>query len=104
MITNKDEAKEMVKHISRDCKCKFNSTTCNSNQKWNNENSNHLKCIADDSVIAWEETMYVMDIVSTNMTNTVPANMTNIISTNVSTNSDGKKVSYKTDYYILYTV
>ena len=26
MITNKDEAKAMAEHISRDCKCKFNST------------------------------------------------------------------------------
>ena len=37
MITNKDEAKAMIEHISCDCKCKFNSTTCNSNQKWNNK-------------------------------------------------------------------
>ena len=33
MITNKDEAKAMTKHISSDCKCKFNGTTCNSDQK-----------------------------------------------------------------------
>ena len=31
MITNKNEAKAMAKHISCDCKYKFNSTTCNSN-------------------------------------------------------------------------
>ena len=37
MITNKDEAKAMAKHISCDCKCKFNSATCDSNQKWNNK-------------------------------------------------------------------
>ena len=37
MITNKHEAKAMKKHKSGDCKCKFNSTTCNSNQKWNNK-------------------------------------------------------------------
>ena len=37
MITNKDEAKPMTKHISCECKCKLNSTTCNSNQKWNNK-------------------------------------------------------------------
>ena len=36
MITTKDEAKAMTKHISCDCKCKFNSTICNSKQKWNN--------------------------------------------------------------------
>ena len=37
MITNKDEAKAMTKHIPRDCKCKINSATRNSSQKWNNE-------------------------------------------------------------------
>ena len=35
MIANKNEAKAMKKHISNDCKCKFNTTTCNSKQKWN---------------------------------------------------------------------
>ena len=34
MATNKSEAKPMKKHISFDCKCKFNSTPCNPNQKW----------------------------------------------------------------------
>ena len=33
MITNKNEAKTMTKQISCDCKCKFNSTTCHSDQK-----------------------------------------------------------------------
>ena len=33
MITNKNEANTITKHISCDCKCKFNTTTCNSNQK-----------------------------------------------------------------------
>ena len=32
VITNKDEAKAMTEH-----KCKFNSTTCNLNQKWNSK-------------------------------------------------------------------
>ena len=67
----------MKKNISCDFKCKFNSTTCNSNQKWNNkicqcecinycpykkdyswnpstclcENDKYLKSIADTSVI-----------------------------------------------------
>ena len=35
MITNKDEAEALVKHLSCNCKCKFNSKTCKSNQKWN---------------------------------------------------------------------
>ena len=29
MIRNKNESKAMAEHISYDCKCKFNSTTCN---------------------------------------------------------------------------
>ena len=37
MITNKDECKTIMKHISCDCKCKFNCTIWNSNQKWNNK-------------------------------------------------------------------
>ena len=32
-ITNKNETKAMTKHIPCDCKCKFNSTKCNSNRK-----------------------------------------------------------------------
>ena len=53
-IKNKNEAKRMVKHISCDCKCKFNSTTCNLNQKWINktcqcECKNYRKCKKDYS-------------------------------------------------------
>ena len=33
-MINKNEAKPMTEHISCECKCKFNSKTCNSNQKW----------------------------------------------------------------------
>ena len=33
IIKNKNEAETMAKHISCDCKCKFNSKACNSNQK-----------------------------------------------------------------------
>ena len=35
LIINKDEAKAMTEHISYDFKCKLNSSTCNSKQKWN---------------------------------------------------------------------
>ena len=100
MITNRNEAKRLIKHISCDCKCKFNSTTCNSNQKWNNktrqcecksyctckkdyswnpttcicENDKYQKSIVDDSVIMCDKIIYVMDIVSTKMTNTIYTN------------------------------
>ena len=122
MITNKNEAKEMTKHISCDCKCKFNSTPCNLNQKWNNrtcqcecknyrkckkncswnpstciyENDKYSKIIIDDSKIVCDEIISVKDIVSTKRTNT--------IATNVSINPDGKKVRHKIDCFILHAV
>ena len=54
MITSKDEAKTMTKFISCDCKCKFNSTICNLNQKFSNktcqcECKNYPKCKKDYS-------------------------------------------------------
>ena len=114
IITNKNEAKTMVKYIPCDCKCKFNSTTCNSNQKWNNEtcqcecknyhkckmnygwnpckcvceNGKYLKSFNDNSKIVCDEIIYVM--------NNVPPN--------VSKNSDDKKIRNKMDCYILHTV
>ena len=39
MITRIYEAKTLLKHISCDCKWRFNRATYNSNQKWNNERS-----------------------------------------------------------------
>ena len=33
MIIRMNKAKTLAKHIAFDCKCKFNSTTCNSNEK-----------------------------------------------------------------------
>ena len=49
MITNKNETNAMREHISCDCKCKFNSTICNSNQKRNTKTcqckcKSHVKC------------------------------------------------------------
>ena len=49
MIANKYEVKAMAEHISCDCECKFNSTTCNWKQKWNKktcqcECKNYHKC------------------------------------------------------------
>ena len=43
MITNKIEAKLKTKRISCACKCKSNSSICNSNQKWNNK-TYHCEC------------------------------------------------------------
>ena len=101
MITNKNYAKAMAKYILCDCKCKFNSTTYNSDKKWNNktcqcecknyrkckkdcswnpsaciyESSTYLKSIADTSVIAYYEIISVMDIVSIKMKNAIATNV-----------------------------
>ena len=37
MIPRINEPKTLTKHIPRECKCKFDRTKCNSNQKWNND-------------------------------------------------------------------
>ena len=37
MITRINKTKTLAKHTLYDCKCEFDCTTCNSNQKWNNE-------------------------------------------------------------------
>ena len=121
IVANKNEAKAIAKHISFDCKCKLNSTTSNSNHKWNNktcpcecknyrkckndyswnsstftcENSKYLKSVADTSAIACDEIIYIMDSVTTKMKNT--------IATNVSTYCHNKKVRYKTNCYIFLT-
>ena len=122
MITTKNEARTIAKHISCNCKYNFNSTTCNSNKKWNKEacqcegknyhncknyfswnlntciceNRKYLKIIANTSVIDCDEIISVMDIVS--------IKMTNIMATNVSINCHTKKCRYKIDCYILHTV
>ena len=134
MITRIKKAKKMVKHLSCDYKCKFNSTTCNSNQKWNDykwqcefkncrtcqkdcswnrnkdicETGKYLKSIIDSSVILCDEILNTTDSVSTNVTKTISTSMLDTISTNVastvSINSGDKKVRYKIDCYILHTV
>ena len=122
IIRNRNEAKTMTKHTSCDCKCKFNSVTCNSNQKWNNEtcqcecknyctckidyswnrstcisdNDKYLKSVADTSMITSDDIISVMNIILTKMINN--------IGTNVSVNSGDEKVRYKIDCYTLHTV
>ena len=55
-----------------------------------------MKSVADNSVIAYDEIISVMDIISTKMTNT--------LATNVLINRHNKKVRYEIDCYILQTV
>ena len=37
IITEINELKTLTKHISCECKCKFDGRSCNSNQWWNND-------------------------------------------------------------------
>ena len=89
-----DESKTLLKHISCACKCKFNSTACNSNQKWRNKtgqcecknyyykcknyhrwnpatckykNRKYLESIIDKSVIMCSEIVNVTGIMPTNV-------------------------------------
>ena len=77
MIKNKDEAKAMTEHISCGCKCKFNITTCNSKQKWNNktyqcECKNYRKCKRDyiwnPSICICENSKCLKSVVETSVT------------------------------------
>ena len=52
MITGMNESKTLAKHISCECKCKFDERKCNSDQWWNNDKcrsecGNHHICEKD---------------------------------------------------------
>ena len=94
----------MTKHISCDCKCKFNSITCNSKQKRNNtscqcecknnhrcekdyslnpntcicENSTCLKSGIDTSVTNCDKIVIAMNNLSIKKTNSITTNVTTI--------------------------
>ena len=80
MITEINESKRLTKHISCECKCRFDGRNCNSDQWWSNdnvdvnvkniiyvrkivsnpatcncENGNYLASITDDSAIMGDE-------------------------------------------------
>ena len=61
------------------------------------ENSRYLKSVFDDSVISCDDIIKTADSVTTNVKNTVPANVTD----SALTNSDDKNVKYKIDCSIL---
>ena len=100
----------MFKHISHNCKCKLNSATCSSNQKWNNkacqceckyykcekdyswnrsicicENNKYLKNVVDTSATKFDEIVRVMNHLSTKKTNPMATNVTSTASTNCRT-------------------
>ena len=64
MITGTNESKTLAKHISWECKCKFDGTKCNSNQWWNNS-----KCWCKCKNIIYVKKDYVWNPVSCNYEN-----------------------------------
>ena len=48
MITRINESKTLTKHMSYECKCKFDGRKYNSNQKWNNNKCRcEYKCLKE---------------------------------------------------------
>ena len=70
MITRINESGLLIKHISRDCKCKFDGSKHNLNQKWNKPKCkcefknpiNHCLCQKDYVGIVVYVLMRVMNI------------------------------------------
>ena len=63
MITGLNESKILTKHISYECKCKFDGKKCNWNQKWNNDKCRHdcknpEEHNAYEKVYIWNPTTY----------------------------------------------
>ena len=83
---------EIILHIKKDYS--WNPSTCIC------ENAKYLKSSADDSKIAFDEIIYFMDIVSTNVTSITSTNVTSTMLTNFC----NKKLGYKMNCYILHTV
>ena len=122
MIIEEDEAKTMKKHISRGCKYKFNSSICNSKQKWINktcqwdykncqkckkdfswspsagicENSKYLKSIGYNLGTECAAVVITRNNLSTKKITSIAAKKTN-----ASINYHQKKVRY---CYILHTI
>ena len=53
MVTGIKESKILTKHISCKCKCKFDGSKWNSNQKWNND-----KCRCECKNMMWKKVVF----------------------------------------------
>ena len=73
----------IIKHVNVNVKISNHNQNhkCKADYSWNfnkcvYKNSKYFKSIANTSVIAWDEIISVMDIVSTKTTNTIESNVT----------------------------
>ena len=64
MITGINVLKTLTKHISSECKCKFDGIKCNSNQWWNNN-----KCLCHCKKVQVREKDYVCNPATCNCEN-----------------------------------
>ena len=64
MITGINVLKTLTKHISCECKCKFDGIKCNSNQWWNNN-----KCLCHCKKVQVREKDYVCNPATCNCEN-----------------------------------
>ena len=64
IITGINESKTLTKHISCECKCKFDERSCNSDQQWNND-----KCSCEGKKRHTCEKDYVWNPVTCNCEN-----------------------------------
>ena len=56
MITSINQRKALTKHISCECKCRFDGKKCNSNQWWNNGKVN----VSVENIIYVKKIMFRM--------------------------------------------
>ena len=64
MIKEINKSKTLTKHISCECKCKFDRTKCKSNQWWNND-----KCLCECKKVHVCEKDYVRNPATCNFEN-----------------------------------
>ena len=100
-MTRINEAKILVRHISCDCKCKFSSTTYNSNPEWNNDEcqcecKKYCTCKKD---YGWNP---IIGICGNGKKDCWY--FSNCVWWNYKIKFQNKKVRYKMDCYILHTV
>ena len=125
MVTGINESKILTKHLSCECKCKFDATKLISNQKWKSEKcwcecKNPKKLDACEKVYIWNPSIWICkngeysestidDSVITcdaivNAEDSVLTNGSAYVMSTVSTYFHNNKERYRMDCYILYTV
>ena len=92
-----------MEHILCDSKCKFDSSKCNSNQKWENDMcrckcKKQSVCKKDSSTCSFEINACFKSIVNNSVITC--SRIINVTDT-VLINSDDKKINYKIICYIL---